>query len=240
MKSLISFLCVFSLFILLNGCSDVVNSPTEEQLIAENITGRWVNENVEILTLKNNGIFIDTTLTQFVDSPGVFIPNYVINGKYSIKNNILYFYDVVLQYAKAASSEYIISFGVTINPRRISISGNELNLQFLQILNPLENNYPYLSGKWESITWMAVFDRFMQPQFIGGEKREAFDFIHDSLKVNYSSEYLFTTSILGYSCAYDYSFEDNYLQFPNVKYKVEFKDNKMYWIMYEQHYVKIK
>ena len=244
MKYLLFLLLPFLLLII--SCSENVTNPsgdqivtTDDDLLTAKIIGKWEVKNYETLVLNSNRTFIDTSFAIFADSPNVYVPHCVVEGKYSVDDSILYFYDVILRYAKAASvNPPAVAFAVTMDPRKISFNGDQLNLQFVIILNPLESNYPNLIGRWESISWVAVFDRDIEPQYKGGKKKLDFNFYNDSLKVNYSVEYLFNTSLLNSNYVIDYTFDGINLSIQYINYKVEFRNNKMYWFGYTFNYLK--
>lgn len=230
---------LFPFLILFFSCSETIVSPSEDNLPTSNIIGTWKVKNYQTLVLNSDWTFIDTSFAIFADSPNVYVPHYVAKGKYTVDDSILYFYDVTLLYAKAASvTPPAVAFGVTMDPRKISVSGNQLNLQIIKILNPLESNYPNLSGKWESISWVAVFDRDIEPHYKGGKQKVVYNFLNDSLKVNYSVEYLFNTSLTNSNHITDYSFDGINLTFHNTNFQVEFNNNKMYWLWHSIFYSK--
>ena len=181
----IIFYCGFLFtLILLNGCTENVINPSEDDLITTKIIGKWKANNYETLLLNSDGSFVDTSLAIFSDNPGVYVPHSVVKGKYYVNNEILYFYDVNLMYAKAVEMSPTISFGIRLEPRVIKINESGLTLQIVKILEPIENNYPNLSGKWESTSWVGAYDKDIQPYFKGGEQKEVYHFYNDSLKVN--------------------------------------------------------
>jgi hypothetical protein len=239
MKTINIYLAIIFTLILVNGCSENITNPPEDDILNTQLIGKWEAKNYETLILNNDGTFIDTSLAISEDNPNKYVPHCVVTGKYSIADNILYFYDVTLQYAKAASvTPPAVAFAATFEPRKIIVNGNELNLQTVKILNPLESYYPNLNGKWESTSWIAVFDRDIQPQYKGGKRNEVFNFFSDSLKVNYSVEYLFNTSLSNSNYITDYSFDGTNFQYQNTTYQVEFKNNKMYLFRYSINYSK--
>ena len=235
----IIFYCGFLFtLILLNGCTENVINPSEDDLITTKIIGKWKANNYETLLLNSDGSFVDTSLAIFSDNPGVYVPHSVVKGKYYVNNEILYFYDVNLMYAKAVEMSPTISFGIRLEPRVIKINESGLTLQIVKILEPIENNYPNLSGKWESTSWVGAYDKDIQPYFKGGEQKEVYHFYNDSLKVNYTSEYLFNTTLTNSNYLTDYDFDGVNFQYDNLTYQVEFKNNKMYWYWYLINYSK--
>ncbi len=239
MKTIKLFLLAFFVVYLISGCDDNSVNPSEDDIIVSQIIGKWVSKNYETLVLRSDGTFVDTSLAIFSDNPGVYVPHYVVKGKYYVNSEILYFYNVSLLYAKAVEmTPNNIRFGVQLDPRKIKVNTSGLNLQIIKILNPLENNFPNLSGKWEAKSWAGVYDKDIQPYFKGGETKETFQFFNDSSKVNYKNEYLFNTTLYGSNYLGDYTFDGLNFHFQNTTYQIEFKDNKMYWFWYSINYTK--
>ncbi len=233
-KQIISVLFLF--FSLFSGCSENIIEPLNITLSSQ-LSGKWESKNYEILNLNNDGTFIDTTLAIFADNPNEYVPHTVVDGKYYVTDSIVYFYDVNLLYAKAAESAF--AFGTTMGPRKIGINGNNLTLQHVQVFNPKGNNYPYLNGQWESISWVGAFNKDIIPHYNGGKQKRIFNFNSDLLMVNYSIKYLFNTNLSASSTTTDYSFDGNVLKYGNYPYfKVKFKNNKMYWFSSPIHFVK--
>jgi hypothetical protein len=234
-KQIISLLLL--LIILVSGCSENIVSPTEDEMLSSQIIGKWEAKNYEILILKDDGSFIDTSLATFSDNPTKYVPHYIIEGKYYVREEVLFFYDISLLYAKAEESA--LAFGAPLDPRKIIIDNNNLSLQLIKIFDPKENNYPNLTGKWESSSWVGVFDKNIQPNYKGGEQMQIFDFNSDSLKLNYSIKYMFDTELVEYETKTNYDFDGNVLKYQNYpEYNVQFKNNKMYWSYYIINYTK--
>ncbi len=229
MKTRILLLNLILLSLFSINCKDNVVVPSEDEVTTGKIIGTWKYPNYEIITFKSDGSFIDTSLALFTDK---YETHYVLKGKYTVNNSIIYFTDVSLVYCKAADNSTVISFSTTIDPKAISFKNDQLNLESVKILEPKDNSST-LNGKWEVLSWIGYYENSSQPKYNGGQMKETYIFNKDSMTYVYQNEFLFYTSMSSGSISSKYNYNNSQLDFGYPLYfRVEYKNNKMYWYYY--------
>jgi hypothetical protein len=218
------------------SCNEEIVSPSEDDILTSRLIGKWEATNYDIITFNGNGSFIDTALGLYNTN---YETHYVLKGDYLVKNGIIYFTNVSLTYFKGWESPSIISFSTMIDPKKVSFANDILNMEPVKILEP-SNNLDYsLNGEWQSIVWLGCYEKSSQPNFKGGQIKETYNFSSDSLICHYQTEFLFQTNMQheNRNINYNYNGSSLNLGYPPY-YRVEFKDNRMYWFYYSVNYSK--
>ena len=236
MKSKSFFLILFITSILFISCNEEIVSPSEDDILTSSLIGKWEATNYDIITFNADGSFVDTALGLYTNN---YETHYVLKGKYSVNNSVVYFSDVSLTYFKGCESPSVISFSTAIDPKKVSFNNSNLNMEPVRILEPIDNSNNSLNGQWQAKIWMGSYENNSQPKFKGGQIKETFNFNSDSLNCLYQKEYLYQTNMQPENRQINYNYNGSSLDFGYPPYfRVEFKDNKMYWFYYAVNYSK--
>ena len=207
------------LFVLiLIGCSEdnIVNTSNDD-LIQINLIGNWKFNEYRSLTFLADGTFIDSMLLE--TSSSILKPQNIVVGKYFIKNSILDFSELKLDYSifpTLINSPTEFGFVQHYDIHRISIEDNKLRMQVVKIFEKDNSNSTILKGKWNSYQWVATYISVDDPKLNGGKLEESFDFMPDSNICKYNSRYSFeTTSKADSNRIYTYSYNNSKLVITN-------------------------
>lgn len=229
-------LLVFIL-ILLASCqpdSNITSSSSpDNSLLSTKIIGTWENS-------RSNGSIVTTYNTDFTFIDSIFYIDEtdtsnkklmeIRGGTYKIISNIIKYEKLYVSFFDTSSN--IISFTwVPFNKELHFPSDSLLFLRAMDILYPLSKDNNDIWGNWANVKWIYNYSRFHESNFYAGRVKYTYSFNKDSIKYEYTSEYLGETSLNGVIWKLDYSYNQSRLDlsggFKNIE--VLFKGGFMYW-----------
>lgn len=132
----------------LPGCA---GSPfTDNEQLLQRLIGRNESPRHDILYIYPDGTFTDTVLTEIPFSNGVYVPDYVITGRITLRERLLAFHDVKPEYMRRREiypdsvSEYYIYPRVVIVDRE-----NDILMQPVALYTAQDTIAPGLFKNWE-------------------------------------------------------------------------------------------
>jgi hypothetical protein len=180
----------FSFFVLaaagffISGCSAARSLTAEDKSLLELISGSWTSTNYQTLIFNKDLTFTDTL---FSEQPYLkekqLVPLYAAEGTFTIRNGIIFFEEVKINYLRAAADKNISAKDIVFYPRLILPEGKDL---FLQEINVLESNIgrkELSRNTWLSVNPAAFFNRNFQHEISYGTVTEEYDFYADSLMI---------------------------------------------------------
>jgi len=219
----------------------------EDEILRNKIIGTWKTYdeyivNRETISLLKDGSFIDTLYAKLPFVDDTFLPKYIVSGKYYIEDGLLKFQDADLQYHQNADNDTIVNLIEYIYPRSINFDGDDLLLQRLQVLIPIDHLGERLDGEWESLQWVTTYDRNADPIFNSGLIRHRYNFNTEANICEYTIDYLFESPFRNETLRSNFIYGNHYLEItPIINDFVQFNNNKIYLINHDNMlYQKIK
>lgn len=231
---------IIFIVVLFNFCTGVKTSMSvQDEHLRNKIIGTWrtfdvYRVNRETINFSKDGSFNDTLFAKLPFVINTYLPEYVVTGEFYVENGLVKFRDVELQYHKKADDNSIINFTEYFYPRSINFDGNDLLLQRLQILNPIDHPGDKLDGEWELLLWIVTYDRNADSKFNSGWMRQRYNFNPDTKICVYTSEYLFDSPLKNETLKLNYEYNGNYLEITPLVYEwLRFINNELHWIRYD-------
>jgi hypothetical protein len=213
----ISITLLLFVFIFIGCSEDNIVDPSNDDLIQNNIVGHWKFNDYRSLTFLADGTFIDSMFIESTQSN--LTPQNIVVGKYFIKNSILDFSELRLDYSifpTIITSPSEFGFVQHYDMYKISFEDNNLKMQAAKIFEKDNSNSTVLKGKWNSYQWVATYITADDPEQNGGKLEESFNFMPDSNICEYSSRYSFeTTAKADSNKIYSYSYNNSELVITN-------------------------
>lgn len=223
-------LIVFAISMIFTSCSGLHKQLLEnDKLLLEKLTGTWKANNRGTIKINYDGTFIDTILTPLSFVENTYVVNFVLSGKYKIKDGNLHFYDTRIDYSRDAVYKPEKDFVFIIDPRRISFEDEFLMLQEFRMFHAESEIQNSIVAEWQQENQACIYEPYPEHKFICGNILETFSFNSDSL-CSYTRKYLFETSFKDESYSKAYYFNAPHLEIDSLENAlVLFQDNKMIW-----------
>ena len=213
---------------LLAGCdkTNTTGSVDNDAVLAGNLVGKWKSGNDWKIQFNSDGTFADTIINRsFPDTTKVLFTE-VFAGKYSIQNSVLSYYEYHHQ-RLPDSMEFGGSYE-WLNNLEIQVNGDILSCTPVSILSPALANNVTLDGTWNELVWAHTHLGFPTPGVYDGWFRLTYTFNKDSL--SYTQTFGYADSAGGITTKAGYTYTPPTLTLSSVfRYRVEFKNGKMYW-----------
>lgn len=183
------------------------------------LIGKWNSKNYESISFNHDDTFVDTL---FASTPysnqKVIVPLYVIEGKYLVKEGLIFFEDAYFNYLRESADTSVNHYTINLYPRSIRFDRGNLFLQEFSILES-ENSSGVLQGEWKTRNWCCMFDRNSDNEFKGGIVKEILSFSDNADSAKFSNEYFFNTTLVPLSFNISYEFTSNviYINFKPIK-----------------------
>jgi len=205
--------------IILTCCS--ANISKEDQLLKEMLIGNWNSKNYESISFSNNDTFIDTlfTTTPYSNQKSI-VPLYVIEGKFLVKDGLIFFEDAYFSYLRETTDTSVKHFTINLYQRSIRFDRNNLFLQELSILESENSTVSELKGEWKTRNWCCMYERSSDNKFKGGIIEEILSFSDNADSAKFSNKYLFNTTLvpLSFNIAYEITSKVVYFNFKPVRH----------------------
>lgn len=209
---------VFFSAIVISGCSASISE--EDLALKRMLFGNWNSKNYESIAFDTENNFVDTLFSSApYSNQQVVVPLYVIGGKYSVKQGLIFFEDAYFSYLRETADTSVKHYTINLYPRSIRFDHEKLFLQELSILES-ENPSAGLKGKWKTYNWCCMFERNSDNEFKGGIVEEILSFSDSADSAKFSSEYFFNTSFVPFTFYVSYEFNSNviYINFKPVRH----------------------
>ncbi|QQS34840.1 MAG: hypothetical protein IPM56_11270 [Ignavibacteriales bacterium] len=229
MQLTLKIIAVF-LAIYFSACtaSDHSLSESDKQL-QKKIVGSWEAKNRGMIQLNSDGTFTDTLLTPLLFAENTYVVNYVLSGKFEIKDGNLLFYEAGIEYSRDIVNKPLKDLVYIFDPRRISFEDNFLMLQEFRMFFSDSIGQKSIYGKWEHENYACVYEHNSKQNYKCGKINETFIFNSD-LTCRYERKYLFNTSLNDESNSKSYYYKHPHLEIDSLENAlVVFNENKMIW-----------
>ena len=216
--------------VIIVSCSTTKGGMSEnDQLLLYKITGTWEAKNRGCIQLNPDGTFIDTILTPLSFAENTYVVNFVLSGKFEIKDGNLQFYDAGIEYSRDIINKRRNDVVYIFDPKRISFEDDFMMLQDFRMFFSDSVEQKSIKGKWEFENYACVYDHNSKQKYRCGKIKETFVFNADSTCL-YSRSYLFDTSLEDISTAKTFYYNHPHLEIESLENAlVVFHENKMVW-----------
>lgn len=234
-KARISFSCI--LIFIFYSCSSQLSE--EDRLLSEMIIGKWTAKNFETIVLNNDNTFLDTIWSEVPYSSSInFVPLMVAEGRYNVKNGMIYFSDVRLTYLRAAADTSVKSFIHIYYPRAVRPSDNDMFIQVLPTFDDVSNSQS-LTGKYLMTNPGVIYNNSSRERFFSSRIHEMYEFYPETGSCIYTRKYSIDREQNEITVHSDYSYIHPRLGFSdydvgfNSFYDVlvMFAGNRMQWVV---------
>lgn len=229
LKLFYSIITIFTSVIIVS-CSAIKSGISEnDKLLLEKITGKWEAKNRGVIELKPDGTFIDTILTPLSFVENTYVVNFVLSGKYEIKDSNLHFYDAAIEYSRDIINKRRNDLVYIFDPRRISLEDDFMMLQEFRMFFSDTVEQRSVKGKWENENYACVYEHNSKQKYKCGKIKEIFIFNTDST-CRFERKYLFNTSLSNESNTKTFYYNHPHLEIESLENAlVVFHENKMVW-----------
>lgn len=195
---------IIFLLILLGGCKKD-SQPTQSQsnltvddLLKSKIIGQWKCGSAWGYTFNADSTFIAVYSNPSSSTPDTVIYKdiYIAKGKYSINNSIMTFSQMELVYADTTFLlPFVYMTYYIYYPHKVEFKNENLVLNLMDILSPVDKDGKILQGKWETENWIVQIERRPTSKAFFGKIKKEYYFNTDSMKYtlkltnNYDSPY---------------------------------------------------
>ena len=206
------------------GCNKdnpVSEDSESDKLLYQQIVGSWSFGAKTRFHYKSDRTWVDSAYTKYSDSSNYSLLC-VVEGKYQIKNNILHYSDLHIKYA----DKYFAA--LVAEDVEISINGNEMSYQTVEVYSPLQQYQAQLFGSWTKTKWI-VSKPTSSSQYYEGRQKDTYTFYSDSTYLDFKSEFLDQNSPDGFTYSVKYSYGNDILiknEFDTLT--VSFKNGQLY------------
>lgn len=183
MKKLFKVSIPLFIFILIfNSCASV-KSENPDDILSKKIIGTWsAIKGTETISFTSDGKYIDTIFLKLTGYDEILFPEYILDGEYRIKNQLVEFLSVNIKYLYHAESKLKNSFEIKLFPRSVRIlDDGDLIMQTIHLVDLIEGKNEEIEGKWESKYLTLQFFRNSEFQFKNGFVTDEYNFKKDSL-----------------------------------------------------------
>lgn len=158
-----------------------------DDVLRAKIVGQWKAGPAWSYTFRADSTFVDSFFTpkQLPDTT-IYKVVYVAKGKYLISNAVMTYPQMELAYA---DTSYLLPFNYMTYHiyyhHKVEFKNEELILNYLEILSPVNSDGKVLSGKWEAENWITQLERRPAVTTLFGKIKKEYQFDETSHKYNY-------------------------------------------------------